>query len=62
MTEFTPPHALLAEIEALQDEVLRQLDELNVRIERTLAEFGGAPEKQAVPAVVHAAPVRRSAA
>lgn len=62
MTEFMPPHALLAEIETLQDEVLRQLDELNARIERTLAEFGGAPEKQAVPALAHGTVVRRSAA
>jgi hypothetical protein len=31
----------LAEIEALQDRVLRELDELNERIERTLLEHGG---------------------
>jgi hypothetical protein len=41
MNELTPPQVVLAEIEALQDDLLRQLDELNVRIERTLAEFGG---------------------
>lgn len=62
MTEFTPPHALLAEIEALQDEVLRQLDELNLRIERTLAEFGGASEQQATPALAPGGVIRRSAA
>ena len=62
MTEFTPPHALLAEIESLQDEVLRQLDELNVRIERTLAEFGGDLPKHQPPALPEAAPARRRAA
>lgn len=36
------PHDPLAEIEALQDEVLRKLDELNARLERTLAEYGTA--------------------
>ena len=45
MNELTPPHIVLAEIEALQDEVLRQLDELNVRVERTLAEYGGVVEQ-----------------
>jgi hypothetical protein len=61
MTELTPPHTLLAEIEALQDEVLRQLDELNKRVERTLAEFGGVAVEAALPAPV-AASERRSAA
>jgi hypothetical protein len=37
--------ATLAEIEARQDEVLRQLDELNERLERTLAQYGGQPVK-----------------
>jgi hypothetical protein len=41
MIDFAAPYELLNEIEALQDEVLRQLDELNLRIERTLAEYGG---------------------
>jgi hypothetical protein len=41
MIDFTAPYELLNEIEALQDEVLRQLDELNLRVERTLAEYGG---------------------
>ena len=36
------PQDPLAEIEALQDEVLRKLDELNARLERTLAEYGTA--------------------
>ena len=39
MPELFRPLDPLAEIEALQDEVLRQLDELNLRLERTLAEF-----------------------
>jgi hypothetical protein len=52
MNELVPPHIVLAEIEALQDEVLRQLDELNRRVERTLAEYGGVVQepKVAVPA------------
>jgi hypothetical protein len=67
MTEFTPPHVLLAEIEALQDEVLRQLDELNLRVERTLAEFGGVPVDPSAAVVsaenvVTAGRSRRSAA
>ena len=37
----TPPMNLLDELEARQDEVLRQLDELNQRLEQTLAEYGG---------------------
>ena len=42
----------LAEIEALQDRVLRELDELNERIERTLMEHGGASRSStALPAV-----------
>jgi hypothetical protein len=48
--QLTPPGIVLAEIEALQDEVLRQLDELNLRIERTLAEYGGAIEAASEPA------------
>jgi hypothetical protein len=36
------PRSLLDEIEARQDEVLRQLDELNGRIERLLAEYAPA--------------------
>jgi hypothetical protein len=44
MIEFTAPHELLNEIEALQDEVLRQLEELNFRVERTLREYGGVVE------------------
>ena len=47
MNELTPPHVVLAEIEALQDEVLRQLDELNLRVERTLAQYGGVLEQSA---------------
>ena len=60
MNELTPPQVVLAEIEALQDEVLRQLDELNVRIERTLAEFGGAvaPPSAAPPAAAPAPQVK----
>ena len=61
MTELTPPHALLAEIEALQDEVLQKLDELNARIERTLVEFGGVVEKQPAPIVAPASASRRAA-
>ena len=39
---------LLSSIEARQDELLRQLDELNVRIERTLARFAG-PQRPGTP-------------
>jgi hypothetical protein len=38
--------ATLTEIEARQDEVLRQLDELNERLERILAQYGGQPVKE----------------
>lgn len=65
MNELTPPQLVLAEIEALQDDVLRQLDELNLRIERTLAEFGGAVEPigvQAAPTIIAPARQRRRAA
>ena len=41
MSATTPPIHLLDELEARQDEVLRQLDELNLRLEQTLAEYGG---------------------
>jgi hypothetical protein len=41
MIESIPAHILLNEIDALQDEVLRQLDELNLRLQRTLAEAEG---------------------
>ncbi len=40
MFEVVRPSDPLTEIEALQDDVLRQLDELNQRLERTLAEAG----------------------
>lgn len=49
MLELTAPHQLLNEIEALQDEVLRQLEELNLRVERTLREFGGVVEQAPSP-------------
>ena len=42
MLDQPPRPNPLAEIEALQDRVLRELDELNERIERTLLEHGGA--------------------
>jgi hypothetical protein len=38
---------LLAELEARQDEVLEQLDALNARLEKLLAEF--TPERPAAP-------------
>ena len=47
MEEPRSPQNLVAEIEAMQDDVLRRLDELNARIERTLAEFGAAFPKAA---------------
>ena len=37
-----PPDPV-AEIEARQDEVLRQLDELNVRLEQVLGELAASP-------------------
>jgi len=37
--EFQPPGQLLADIEQRQDSVLRQLDELNHELERTLLAF-----------------------
>jgi hypothetical protein len=39
MSEPLPTHSLLAEIEARQDEVLRQLDELDKQICRVLADY-----------------------
>jgi hypothetical protein len=35
-----------ADIESRQDEVLRQLDELNRRLEQVLAEYGASPRPQ----------------
>ena len=54
MPEAVRPSDPLAEIEALQDEVLRQLDELNARLERTLAEF-------APPRAIESVPLRPAA-
>ena len=63
--ELKPPQDLLAEIEAMQDDVLRRLDDLNTRIERTLAEFGVVfPKAEASPNSVAenpASPDRRAA-
>ena len=44
MTEF-PSIDALASIELRQDELLRQLDELNARIERTLLQFAPRPAR-----------------
>ncbi len=38
--------ALLAQLESLQDEVLQGLEELNDRVEATLAQFGAPPRTQ----------------
>lgn len=40
MKRKTPAWKIAAEIESRQDEVLRQLDELNARLEHALAELG----------------------
>lgn len=40
MSPTKPPSHLLSEIETRQEEVLRQLDELDQRIQRTLLDLG----------------------
>jgi hypothetical protein len=52
MPEDSSRPSPLAEIEALQDRVLRELDELNERIERTLLEHGGASRASTPPQAV----------
>jgi len=47
MSDAVRPWDPLSEIEALQDDVLRQLDELNARLERTLAEFAPLRDSEA---------------
>ncbi len=51
MTETAPCRfTLLAELENRQEEVLRQLDELNQRIERAVAQNRGAgADREAAP-------------
>lgn len=50
MPDLTPSSlTLLDELDARQNDVLDQLDELNRRIEQLLAEFSGQP-RQAAPA------------
>ena len=52
--------ALIAELESRQDEVLRDLDELIVRLERVLAPYNP-PAAPAIPAPLVAAPVAKAA-
>jgi len=41
MSDTTPPPTLLDRLDQEQDEVIRQLDALNMRIEDVLKQFGG---------------------
>ena len=42
-TDLDPHYSLLDELDARQDELLGQLDQLNQRIELLLGQFGAAP-------------------
>jgi hypothetical protein len=43
MRIFPDPTDVVAEIEARQDDLLRRLDDLNIQVERALAEHGKPP-------------------
>ncbi len=45
-----PPATRLDEIEALQDQVLAELEALNREIERVLVQHGGLPARRPAPA------------
>ena len=55
MTTELPPRDLLAELEARQDEVLIQLEDLERRIETALADFAAIELPPAMPRKVQAA-------
>jgi hypothetical protein len=46
MPEASPRQTLLDELDARQDELLVQLEQLNARIEQALAQFAGPREEQ----------------
>ena len=61
-TQRTQHYTLLDELDARQDEVLDQLDELNGQIEILLSEFGAArPGEATKPLEIHVPPAKDAA-